>query len=45
MSKEKTLYTLIPIDDFKALMSVDDREDKIVKFCLVFLLLKKMLIF
>jgi len=29
------LRTLIPLEDFKALMDVDDREDKIAWFCLV----------
>ena len=33
--QEKQLYTLIPLDDFKALLGVDDREDKIARFCLV----------
>jgi len=32
--QEKSLYTLIPIGDFKALLGVDDREDKIARFCL-----------
>ena len=32
---DKPLYSLIPLDDFKALMGVDDREDRIAKFCLV----------
>ncbi|MDR2965814.1 MAG: hypothetical protein LBU88_08570 [Treponema sp.] len=36
MSKqEKPLYTLIPLDDFKAVMGIDDRDDKIARFCLV----------
>jgi hypothetical protein len=30
-----TLYTLIPLDEFKALIGIDDREDKISRFCLV----------
>jgi len=30
-----TLYTLIPLEDFKALMSVDDRDDRLCRFCLV----------
>jgi len=34
-SGKKPLYTLIPLEDFKALMGVDDREDKIARFCLV----------
>jgi len=29
------LYSLIPLDEFKALMGVDDRDDKITRFCLV----------
>jgi len=35
MNKEKPFYTLIPLEDFKALMGVDDREDKTARFCLV----------
>jgi hypothetical protein len=34
MESEK-LYTLIPLEDFKAVLGVDDREDKLAKFCLV----------
>ena len=30
-----SLYTLISLDDFKALMGVDDRDDKTTRFCLV----------
>ena len=29
------LHTLIPLDEFKALMGIDDREDKTARFCLV----------
>ena len=29
------LHTLIPMEDFKALLGIDDREDKIAKFSLV----------
>jgi len=29
------LYTLIPLEDFKAVLGIDDREDKIARFCLV----------
>jgi len=29
------LYSLIPLDEFKAVMGVDDREDKIARFCLL----------
>jgi hypothetical protein len=32
---EKSLYTLIPLEDFKVVLGVDDREDKLAKFCLV----------
>ncbi|MCL2722428.1 MAG: hypothetical protein FWD47_13950 [Treponema sp.] len=31
----KNLYTLIPLDDFKALMGIDEREDKTARFCLL----------
>ena len=34
MNKD-SLYTLIPIETFKSFMGVDDRDDKIVRFCLV----------
>ena len=34
MESEK-LYTLIALEDFKAVLGVDDREDKLAKFCLV----------
>jgi len=30
-----SLYTLIPLDEFKALIGVDDREDRLCRFCLV----------
>jgi len=29
------LYSLIPLEDFKAILSIDDREDKISRYCLV----------
>jgi hypothetical protein len=29
------LYTLIPLEDFKAVFGVDDREDRLARFCLV----------
>jgi len=29
------LYSLIPLEEFKALMGVDDREDRLCRFCLV----------
>jgi hypothetical protein len=34
-TQEKQLYTLIPLDDFKAVLGIDDREDKLARFCLV----------
>ncbi|MDR0795787.1 MAG: hypothetical protein LBE79_07030 [Tannerella sp.] len=34
-NRQNKLYTLIPLEDFKALLGVDDREDKISRFCLV----------
>ena len=30
-----SLYTLIPLEEFKSLLGVDDREDKLARFCLV----------
>ena len=32
---KKPLYTLIALEDFKALFGLDDRDDKIIQFCLV----------
>jgi hypothetical protein len=32
---KNTLYTFIPLEDFKAVLGVDDRDDKLAKFCLV----------
>jgi len=29
------LYSLIQLEDFKAVLGVDDRDDKLSKFCLV----------
>jgi len=29
------LYTLITLEEFKAIMGIDDREDKLARFCLV----------
>jgi len=34
-TKDKPLHTLASIEDFKALMGVDDREDRQARFCLV----------
>ena len=33
--KKKEEYTLMPIQDFKAILCLDDRDDKISTFCLV----------
>jgi hypothetical protein len=30
-----SFYTLIPLEDFKAILGVDDREDKLSRFCLI----------
>jgi hypothetical protein len=35
MSKEKPLYTLNPLEVFKSILGIDDRDDKIARFCLV----------
>jgi hypothetical protein len=35
MSNEKILYALMPLEDFKAVLSIDDREDRLARFCLV----------
>jgi hypothetical protein len=32
---ESPIYSLIPLEDFKAVLGIDDREDKLAKFCLV----------
>ena len=34
-TKKALIYSLIPLGDFKALLNIDEREDKIAKFCLV----------
>ena len=31
---EQPLRTLIPIEEFKSVLGIDDRDDKLVKFCL-----------
>jgi hypothetical protein len=33
--EKNLLYTLIPLEDFKAVLGVDDHDDKLAKFCLV----------
>ncbi|MDR0497316.1 MAG: hypothetical protein LBH42_06860 [Treponema sp.] len=35
MKHEKSLYSLIPLEDFKALLGIDDRENQTARFCLV----------
>jgi hypothetical protein len=35
MKQEKLLYSLILLEDFKAVLGVDDRDDKLSRFCLV----------
>jgi hypothetical protein len=32
---DKQLFSLIPIEDFKAIFCIDDRDDKLSRFCLV----------
>jgi hypothetical protein len=32
---EKPLYSIISLDEFKAILGIDDREDKLARFCLV----------
>jgi len=34
MPKEN-LHSLIPLEDFKAVLGIDDRDDKLARFCLV----------
>jgi len=34
-TESNNLYSLIPLDEFKTLMGVDDRDDKTARFCLV----------
>jgi len=29
------IYSLIPLEDFKAVLGIDDREDKLARFCLI----------
>ena len=35
MKQDKPLHSLIPLEDFKALLGIDDRDDKMSRFCLV----------
>ena len=30
-----SIYTLIPLEEFKSLLGIDDRDDKLAQFCLV----------
>ena len=32
--KQTKLYTLIPLEEFKAVLSGDDRDDKLSRYCL-----------
>jgi hypothetical protein len=34
-TEKKALYTLISLDDFKAVLGVDDREDRLASFALL----------
>ncbi|MDR0287192.1 MAG: hypothetical protein LBI03_05745 [Clostridiales bacterium] len=34
-AQENNLYSLVPLDEFKAILGIDDRDDKIARFCLV----------
>ena len=34
MKQPKTVYSLIPLEDFKAHLGIDDREDSLARFCL-----------
>jgi hypothetical protein len=33
--RDNNFYSLIPLEDFKAVLGIDDREDKMCRFCLV----------
>jgi len=35
MISENNFYSLIPLDEFRAVLGVDERDDKIARFCLV----------
>jgi hypothetical protein len=35
MNTEKPIHTLIPLTDFKSILGIDDREDKLSTFCLI----------
>jgi hypothetical protein len=32
---QNLLYTLIPLEDFKAILGIDDREDSLSRYCLI----------
>jgi hypothetical protein len=34
-TSQNKIYSLIPLEDFKAVLGIDDREDKLARFCLV----------
>jgi hypothetical protein len=35
MGNETVLHTLVPLSDFKAILSIDDREDALSRYCLI----------
>jgi len=34
-TSQNKIYSLIPLEDFKAVLGIDDREDRLARFCLV----------
>jgi hypothetical protein len=34
-AESKSLYTLISLEDYKSLLGIDDREDRLARFCIV----------
>jgi dsRNA-specific ribonuclease len=34
-AQDTPLHTLIPLEDFKAILGVDDREDTLSRYCLI----------
>jgi hypothetical protein len=35
ITHEKPIYTLCPLEDFKLILGIDDRDDKLSRFCLM----------
>lgn len=35
VKREKQIYSLIPLEDFKTILNVDDREERTARFCLI----------